>query len=94
MKLTTHLHLVPRTKNAWSYTSTPPIRLNGVVLSLKKHKDNFTCTSVFLIKFYELPFSEIKLQVYAVGSLQETNTYCIVGTDGQVVRSLTAFSTG
>jgi len=27
---------VPRSKNAWSYTSTPPIRLHGVVLSLKK----------------------------------------------------------
>jgi hypothetical protein len=23
--LTTHLHLVPRSKNAWSYTSNPPI---------------------------------------------------------------------
>jgi len=23
MKLTTHLHPVPRSKNAWSYTSTP-----------------------------------------------------------------------
>jgi len=33
VKLTTHIHLVPRTKNAWSYTSTPPIHLNGVVLS-------------------------------------------------------------
>jgi hypothetical protein len=33
MKLTTHLHLVPRSKNAWSYTSTPPLRLHGVVLS-------------------------------------------------------------
>jgi hypothetical protein len=33
VKLTTHLHLVPRSKNAWSYTSTPPIRLNGVMLS-------------------------------------------------------------
>jgi hypothetical protein len=24
---------VPRSKNEWSYTSTPPIRLHGVVLS-------------------------------------------------------------
>jgi hypothetical protein len=32
MKLTTHLHLLPRSKNEWSYTSTPPIRLHGVVL--------------------------------------------------------------
>jgi hypothetical protein len=28
-----HLYLVPRSKNAWSYTSIPPIRLHGVVLS-------------------------------------------------------------
>jgi hypothetical protein len=26
------LSLVPRSKNEWSYTSTPPIRLHGVVL--------------------------------------------------------------
>jgi hypothetical protein len=32
VKLTTHLHLVPRSKNVWSYTSTPPICLHGVVL--------------------------------------------------------------
>jgi len=25
---------VPRSKNEWSYTSTPPVRLHGVVLSL------------------------------------------------------------
>jgi hypothetical protein len=33
VKLTTHLHLVPKSKNEWSYTSTSPTRLNGVVLS-------------------------------------------------------------
>jgi len=27
------LHLVPRSKNEWNYTSTHPIRLHGVVLS-------------------------------------------------------------
>jgi hypothetical protein len=35
VKLTTHLHLVPRSKNAWSYTFTPPTRVHGVVLNLK-----------------------------------------------------------
>jgi hypothetical protein len=34
MKLTTPLYLVPRSKNAWGYITTPPIRLHGVVLSL------------------------------------------------------------
>jgi len=33
-----------RSKNAWIYTSTPSIRLHGVVLSWKKHRNNFTFT--------------------------------------------------
>jgi hypothetical protein len=33
VELTTHLHLVPRLKNEWSCTSTPPICLYGAVLS-------------------------------------------------------------
>jgi len=32
VKLTTHLHLVPRSRNAWSYTPTPPVRIHVVVL--------------------------------------------------------------
>jgi hypothetical protein len=32
----THIHLVPKSKNLLSYTSIPPIRLYGVVLSRKK----------------------------------------------------------
>jgi hypothetical protein len=31
--LTTHLHLVPRSKNEWRYTFNLPIRLHGVVLN-------------------------------------------------------------
>jgi len=31
---TSNLHLVPRPKNTWSYTSIPPIHLYGVVLKL------------------------------------------------------------
>jgi len=33
VKLTTHLNLVPMSKNEWSYTFTPLIHLHGVVLS-------------------------------------------------------------
>jgi hypothetical protein len=29
------LHVVPRSKNAWSYTSTPPMCIHGVVLGKK-----------------------------------------------------------
>jgi hypothetical protein len=32
VKLTTHLHLLPRLKNEWSYTFTPPLRLHCMVL--------------------------------------------------------------
>jgi hypothetical protein len=31
MKLTTHFHLVLRSKNVWSCTSTPPVCLHGVI---------------------------------------------------------------
>jgi hypothetical protein len=40
MKLTTHLHLVAISKNAWSYTSTPQYVF--MAWCLVKHKDNFT----------------------------------------------------
>jgi hypothetical protein len=41
VKLTTHLHLVPRSKNAWRYTSTPQYVF--MAWCLVKHKD-FTFT--------------------------------------------------
>jgi hypothetical protein len=33
VKLTAHLHLVPRSKNEWSCTFNPPISLHDMVLS-------------------------------------------------------------
>jgi hypothetical protein len=39
---------VPRSKNEWSYTFIPPVRLHGVVLIKKDHTDNFTFTFYFL----------------------------------------------
>jgi len=41
MKLTTHLHLMPRSKNAWNYTSTP-LQYIFMTWYLVKHRDNFT----------------------------------------------------
>jgi hypothetical protein len=32
VKLATHLYLMLRSKDAWSYTPSPPIYLHGVVL--------------------------------------------------------------
>jgi len=47
VKLTTHLHLLPKSKNAWSYTSIPQYVL--IAWCLVKHRDNFN--------FYLLPRS-------------------------------------
>jgi hypothetical protein len=40
VKLATGLHLVPRSKNAWIYTSTPQYVF--MACCLVKHRDNFT----------------------------------------------------
>jgi hypothetical protein len=42
VKLTSHLHLVPSSKNAWSYTSTSQYVF--MRWCLVKHRDNFTFT--------------------------------------------------
>jgi hypothetical protein len=44
VKLTTHLHLVPILKNAWSYTgiSSTPIRHVLMAWCLVKYRHNFT----------------------------------------------------
>jgi hypothetical protein len=44
VKLTTHLHLVSRSKNAWSYTSNPQYALMAWHSVKKQHRDNFTFT--------------------------------------------------
>jgi hypothetical protein len=46
---------VPRSKNAWSYTSTPPMRLHGVVLSQKSTgttPHSICCRQVTYVKFF------------------------------------------
>jgi len=56
MKLTTRLHLVLKSKNEWSYTSTPPIHLHSIVLNwstgttlpLPFTQDNSTITCIYL----------------------------------------------
>jgi hypothetical protein len=52
VKLTTHLHLVPRSKNEWSYTSTPQYVF--MEWCLVKHRDNFTFTFISSVLMYEL----------------------------------------
>jgi hypothetical protein len=44
MKLTTHLHLVPGSKNAWSYTSIPQYIF--MAWCLVKQRDSFTCNLI------------------------------------------------
>jgi hypothetical protein len=48
----THFHLVPRSKNEWSYTSTPPICLHGVVLS-KAQGQLYLYLYLYLFTWYE-----------------------------------------
>jgi hypothetical protein len=36
-------------KNAWSYTSTLPLRLHGVVISQEKHREKFTFTFLYVV---------------------------------------------
>jgi len=47
--------------NEWSYTSTPPIRLHGVVLSYKKKSTGTTFTFTFTFRYFQvnnIQFSE------------------------------------
>jgi hypothetical protein len=48
VKLTAHLHLAPRLKNAWSCTSTLPVRLHVVVLRLSTGTPSRFYLSIYL----------------------------------------------
>jgi hypothetical protein len=54
VKLTTHLHLGPRSNNVWSYTSTPQHAF--MAWCLVKHRANFTFTLTFLYVSYSSRF--------------------------------------
>jgi hypothetical protein len=51
-----NLHLVPKSKNEWSYTSKTTIRLHGEVLSYKKHEENFNFSLKYAKKFRDYVF--------------------------------------
>jgi hypothetical protein len=46
-------NLMPRSKNEWTYTSTPPVCLHGMVLSKKKTKAIFIWISILLMMLSE-----------------------------------------
>jgi hypothetical protein len=48
MKATTHLHLQPRSRNAWSYTPLPQYVF--MAWCLVKHRDNFTFTFILFFR--------------------------------------------
>jgi hypothetical protein len=50
VKLITHLHLVPRSKNEWSYTSIPQYAFIAWCSVKKKHRGNFILTFYIQIK--------------------------------------------
>jgi hypothetical protein len=74
-KLTTHLLLVPRSKNVWIYTSTPPIRLHGVMLSSAQEQ-------IYLYLYLPFPFSFCPLLIpwshifQLFPNLKTHHTYC------------------
>jgi hypothetical protein len=60
VKLTTHLRLVPRSKNAWSYTSTPQYgfiawcsvkKSTGTTLTFNKHTESATGWTIGVLGF-------------------------------------------
>jgi hypothetical protein len=53
VKLITHLHLVPRSKNAWSYTSTPLTHLSWHGAQLKKAQGQLY---LYLTRTYIVPY--------------------------------------
>jgi hypothetical protein len=62
VKQTTHFHLVPRSKNAWSYTSTHPNVFMVWCSVKKKHRDNFTLYSHKNVELqWHLKFSDLPL---------------------------------
>jgi hypothetical protein len=50
VKLTTHLHPVPRSKNAWRYTSTPQYAF--MAWCLVKHRNYCTFTFYYYYYYY------------------------------------------
>jgi hypothetical protein len=55
---------VPSSEIAWSYTSTPPIRLHGRGAQLKKHMDNFTFTLPLQLRLHGVVLNQVQGQVY------------------------------
>jgi hypothetical protein len=56
VKITTHLHLLPRSKNAWSYISTPQ-NINSWRGAQLKHRGKFTFTlDVFTMAIFSVHF--------------------------------------
>jgi len=61
VKLTTHLHLMPRSKDEWSYTSIP--QCTFMAGYLVKHSDNFTFTLPFYVTWVSCYHSMGRSQV-------------------------------
>jgi hypothetical protein len=62
VKLTTHIHLVARSKNEWSYTSTPSVCLHGMLLSQSMGK-TLPCT---FAQKYEFCFLVVPLSHFVL----------------------------
>jgi hypothetical protein len=77
VKLTTHLYLVPRSKNAWSYTSTPHYAFMAW-WCLVKHRDNF---AFYLFTLNEYNFGSYAFNIHVMRRvlglrMEETASRC------------------
>jgi hypothetical protein len=74
VKLTTHLLLVPRSKNGWSCTSTPSICLHGVVLGGAQRQLYLTLPSIIRL----IKSRRIKWEGHMTRMGEITNAYKIL----------------
>jgi hypothetical protein len=75
-----HSHLVLRSKNVWRYTSTPPIRLHGVIAQLK-HRDNFTLPLHTYLHTYIHTYIHTYVRTYMEQSPCWENDSCLAGQE-------------
>jgi hypothetical protein len=92
VKLTTRLHLVPKSKNAWSYTSTPQYAF--MEWCLVKHRDHFTFTlsmmnNLCCFSLLFLPVPTARRRIVKVGV--KAQTFLISTLNGDELSDTRAF---
>jgi hypothetical protein len=82
MKLTTHLHPVPRSKNTWNYTSTSPYAF--IAWCFVNHRDNFNFlpfTERITIEFgteFSFTLKFVARQVFTAMKIQFVDPWVVI----------------